>query len=1418
MKGKIHKTHHKGLEMKKIRRICIVSLILICLLVSVFSLNANKQDNHGTNTLSRLNDETANSLESENIYRDKNGYFQFSPPAGWQKEEFLKDPRSKVNFKHPSNGASIAILAREIPRPKTIDALLSSQQRKMTILKQRMNAQIISVGKASIGKIPCVQAIYVLQGVKTTSIVFQHMNISYSIAFGATVKLYDELIGEMERSINTFHPLENVLDLSKVQAQGAQWAKMQGKILLSLGKYDEAIRHYEESAALNPEDWGIFHNLGVLYSKTGKYDLSVARYQKALQLRPDSAITHNNLGAILMKQGKYKAAEAEMRAALRIEIKQDEPEYWFSEVISPSKEELLKKQGKMNELLATYWENLHSDIHTNLGAVLRKQGRIDEAISEYKKALQQCKDDEQKASIYANIGAVYGHQGKYQQSLSYFYQGLKLIREAQSTGIIGEWVEEKKGVEAMLLANIGATYIDLGDTHRALTYLEQSLKIRKEIGAKYDEAMALLNIASIYCDFGDYQQALRYDQQALSLVREIKDKRNEAAFLLSLGRDYKLLHQHQQALQSCQQALDVAKEVGNKTSEAKALYHLGLVHSDIGQYQQALRCQQQALAIAEKINNPQLAWLASCHIGAIFESQGKHDEALELYTRAIDIIETTRKAIKSERYKLGFLENRIFIYDLMIGLLLKKHAQNEEEGHERKAFYYAERRKARAFLDLLAEARVDIREGIAPDLLKKEASIYAKRSDIQSRMQMANITSEERENLRKELEKVREELEFLKQEIMDQNPKYGGIQYSRAVTVEEIQSLLDDGTILLEYYIAENKSALWAITKNEIRFFDLPSKSVLREQVEKYRTSLTMPIWDTTTAEEHQKLGTLLYDELFKLAADAFLVADDFPNYNKVIIVPDDILYYLPFETLIMPKETRREQDGKNLTANHYLIEDYVIRYVQSASVIALIKDQIQDRDTTTKQEELLAFGDAIFESSDKSTTLQVDIRKGFEERGFEFARLVHTNEEVRKIAETLGISLPSKNILLRSDAREKAVKEMDLRKYKRIHFATHSTLSDDIDWLNQPAVVLSLMGNEEGNDGFLQMDEIFNLNMDADMVVLSACNTGLGREVEGEGLIGLTRAFMYAGTPSVVVSLWSVADRSTAKLMGKFYSNLETGMAKSDALRKAKLELMDMKEVDGKLSKKVGIPVTISYSNPYYWSTFVLIGGEAHNNSGNANATQNREAKRKSTVDLGAFIKELMVMKIEGNNSQLAIWCPFEFYVEATLAEGGQTRATVEKDFSYLRPYLTVIVQCGIDQIDGSTLYSSEREVRARAVLKLADGTEIRPLDKVPPMVSIIVAAIKTMLSSEGDPGGANMHVLVFPSKSKQGKPIVDTVKKDELTLVLKANGNFNQTAFAWHTPFDAITNVPPCPMCGESVSAKWSFCPWCGEKLSKE
>lgn len=236
-------------------------------------------------------------------------------------------------------------------------------------------------------------------------------------------------------------------------------------------------------------------------------------------------------------------------------------------------------------------------------------------------------------------------------------------------------------------------------------------------------------------------------------------------------------------------------------------------------------------------------------------------------------------------------------------------------------------------------------------------------------------------------------------------------------------------------------------------------------------------------------------------------------------------------------------------------------------------------------QAPLLAFGDPLYEAAPEPRTVALNVRGAYEERGGGFQRLEHSAKEVEKIAEVYEIPLPSDAVNLREKATEKYLRETDLTRYRVLHFATHAILSDEIKWITQSALVLSTAGTDDTYDGFLQMGEIFNLRLNADLVVLSACDTGKGKLLRGEGIVGLTRAFMYAGTPSVAASLWKVNDQSTSLFMEFFYRNLKDGQPKAEALRQAKKQLMQTQVWSDALKAEQ------SLAAPYFWAPFILIG-----------------------------------------------------------------------------------------------------------------------------------------------------------------------------------------------------------------------------------
>ena len=207
----------------------------------------------------------------------------------------------------------------------------------------------------------------------------------------------------------------------------------------------------------------------------------------------------------------------------------------------------------------------------------------------------------------------------------------------------------------------------------------------------------------------------------------------------------------------------------------------------------------------------------------------------------------------------------------------------------------------------------------------------------------------------------------------------------------------------------------------------------------------------------------------------------------------------------------------------------------------------------------------------------------------------------------------------------------------------------------------------------------------------------------------------------------------------------------------------------------------------------------------------------QKPAVDVGGFVKEIMALRLEGGQQHLAMWLPFEFFVAAGAAEGATPREVIERELAFLKSYNTLFFVASVERPDGTSVYASEAEVRKRAGLRLADGTELRPLDVVPPKLSAVVAAMKAIMAQQGGAGRENVHIIVFPAAPAAGKSVVDVTRKDSLTLVLKADARFREVVFNWRTPFDALTAVPDCPRCKAGVSAKWTYCPYCGQKLSQ-
>jgi CHAT domain-containing protein len=456
-----------------------------------------------------------------------------------------------------------------------------------------------------------------------------------------------------------------------------------------------------------------------------------------------------------------------------------------------------------------------------------------------------------------------------------------------------------------------------------------------------------------------------------------------------------------------------------------------------------------------------------------------------------------------------------------------------------------------------------VQKGADMKLLQQQQQVLGDLSQIEQQLSALPAADPENSALITELKSQKKAGEDaylkIKNEIFTKNPEYAALQYPQPRTIKEVQSLIpDDRTVVLTYFTGDSSSALWAIKKDAYQLFILPDKHTLQEKIEVLRFAISDPAASNTSLFTMGSYN--LYNDLIRPASD--MIGED----DELIIIPDGILHYLPFEVLY--SEAVDLEDVHQWADMPYLVLSNPLSYAPSASIWAgIIRERKKQADSFKAS--LLAFGDPVFSQTEGLLTSSGAYTKEADNGIFE--RLKYSAEEVGDIASLFADQ--NHDIYLRGDASEQNVKTNVGSGYRYIHFATHGLINE-----RQPDFSALVFSRAEDaiEDGLLQAAEIFNLRLETDLVVLSACQTGLGKMVRGEGLIGLSRAFMYAGSPSVMVSLWRVSDQSTAILMKEFYTNLvEVEMHKSEALRQAQIEMIDDEQ----------------FAHPFYWAPFVLIG-----------------------------------------------------------------------------------------------------------------------------------------------------------------------------------------------------------------------------------
>ena len=836
---------------------------------------------------------------------------------------------------------------------------------------------------------------------------------------------------------------------------------------------------------------------------------------------------------------------------------------------------------------------------TNIGNVYRSLGDYPRALNYYEQALKirrQIDDLKGQGIDLTNIGLVYSDLGDYSRALSNYEQALKIRSQ----------IGDSKG-EGDDLTNIGNVYLELGDYSTALSHLEQAMEIGKEIDDYKGQGIALNNIGVVYLELGDYSRALNYFEQALSVFIELGVTPEIGQTMANMG--------------------DVYLEQG-RLKEALAIFsrlnwagRLGRYYLRIGDYQAAREEFTRDIQIEVEPRNARLLVADYIGLGLALEGLRDYAGASAHYQKAAEFIERQRESLTEPQRKnffagkvMGF--SRLEPYEGLARISLNL-------GDTKECFFYSEHTKSRVFLDAISKRYGGGTSNIPKGLSQQEEELTNRIASLYKQQEVAfqKGNQERFQEIEEESKQLKKEQKRLISSLRANYPEYASLRYPQPIGLDEVA--LHNDELLLEYEVTDKETIALLLKKGSVlKAISIPvTRDSLVELVKQYRGFTQAKTFSGLYAYD-PNLGAKLYSLLIE-GFVTFLSKD-----KKLIIIPDEILGILPFEMLVsgLPNklEMVRGVIGPYPKGIRYLGDDYQISYYQSATSLTTIRSL---RKAVAKKT-LFVVADPVFDSTDTRLTGEIrvtpkgesqlsmkrgikeDWNKSIDSAQVVFPRLERTGEIAERLRQSFGKGV---KVLTGLAASENRVKREKLDQYSYLLFATHGILDNAISRIKEPALVLTqvesdgmespatgilsgvwqfirsiliwlglLSGEtreeevpqEDPTPGFLTLSEVMDMKIGGEVAALTACNTGLGRNLTGEGVMGLGRAFQYAGARAVLMSLWSVEDESTNLLTEHFFRYLKEGKDKLEALWLARSDL-----------RRAG------YEHPYYWAPFILVG-----------------------------------------------------------------------------------------------------------------------------------------------------------------------------------------------------------------------------------
>ena len=781
---------------------------------------------------------------------------------------------------------------------------------------------------------------------------------------------------------------------------------------------------------------------------------------------------------------------------------------------------------------------------SNLASAHTERWDQERAVEAYQQALALYRalgDSKGEGRTLGGLGEVHDKFGDWQKTIEILRDALPLHRR------LGDRL-----YEAIALNSIGNAYGRMGDQERALEYYQSALNLVRETGDRRGESFVVQNTGYALAALGAWDRARASYDRALELRRAVGDERGQAHTLVDMAELHWRTGDRAQALVCVEQALVLARKVGERAIEARALVQLAVLKAEAGDLEGARERCLEAYALSQKVRASRGRTFAAHRLAWVERARGDLPAARKAVEEAVDILESRRTRFSSADFRAAYMASMREVYELHVDVLMQLERRQPGQDFAALAFQAAERARSRSLLDLLAEARADVREGVAPELVGRVRALRNRLNAAAERRLRAHqgTDPEKVAALDREIEELTIELGRTETEIRARSPRYAALTQPSALSHADVQALLTDDTVLLEYFLGEERSFVWALSSDSFSSHELPARKVIEAAARRLHEAVSAPDgqWKNAASE----LGRMLLGP----------VADR-SRRSRLVVVADGALQYVPFAALIDPGH------GEPLVVRQEVVG------LPSASTLPLLRQERPGGRTPSKT--LMVFADPVFEAADErvraasrrgpavkapeatdgSGAVVASLTRATGDLGLAgpVRRLPFTRREARAI--TAGLSPSESRVALDFDASQPAVAEPDLERYRFVHFATHGFLNAVHPELS--GLLLSLVDAEgRRREGFLTTAAIFNLRLSADLVVLSGCRTALGKEIRGEGLMGMTRGFMYAGAPRVLASLWKVDDEATARLMAALYGQLRDRNGSAAAgLRQAQLSLM---------------------------------------------------------------------------------------------------------------------------------------------------------------------------------------------------------------------------------------------------------------------